>query len=411
MNRRKFLRNTILAAIGLGIGGIWGWDKFLSKRVDAITGKLSVRNIRHLPTENNGTKRHICWETEEPMTNPQMECAGVKYACEDISFCDEKKVYQYMATLTDLAPKSDYSYRIADEGKVTEWFSFKTDAKGDFSFLVFPDSQSSDYRLWQKIAGEAWSRNRGAELFVNLGDLVDNGQQNFQWNEWFDAVKEMSSSLLFVPVMGNHECYDLAWQTREPIAYTHYFPLPYYYSFDYGDVHFVSLSTCGRELGEELMSRQEEWLEKDLASCKGKWKIVFMHRDVLQYSSNKFPNREGFSEEGIRFMPIFDRHHVHLVFTAHLHTYRNHGHIKNFQKSEDGPLYILTGIAGNCFYDNLWKVHPLDDSMSPQPDRGNYLAAAVTENMLTVNTYLADGTLLETMTIVRSTAHENNEGG
>ena len=411
MNRREFLRNTVLATVGLGIGGGWGWDKILSKRVDAITGKLSVRNIRHLPTGDNGTKRYICWETDEPMANPQLECDGVKYACEDISFCDEKEVHQYKATLTDLAPKSEYSYRMADEGKVTEWFSFKTDAKGDFSFLVFSDSQSSDYRLWQKIAGEAWSRNPRAELFVNLGDLVDNGQQNFQWNEWFDAVKEMGPSLLFVPVMGNHECYDLAWQTREPVSYTHYFPLPYYYSFDYGDAHFVSLNTCGRELGEELMSRQEEWLENDLASCKKKWKIVFMHRDVLQYSSNKFPNREGFSEEGIRFMPVFDRHQVHLVLTAHLHTYRNHGHIRNFQKSADGPLYILTGIAGNCFYDNLWKAHSLDDSTAPQPDRGNYLVVTVTGNVLTVNTYLADGTLLETMTAAGSMAHEDKEGG
>ena len=199
--------------------------------------------------------------------------------------------------------------------------------------------------------------------------------------------------------MGNHECYDLKWQTREPVSYAHYFPLPYYYSFDYGNVHFVCLNTCGRELGEELMTRQEVWLENDLASCKKKWKVVCMHRDVLQYSSNKFPNREGFSEEGIRFMPVFDRHQVNLVLTAHLHTYRNHGHIKNFQKSTDGPLYILTGIAGNCFYDNLWKEHPLDDSTAPQPDRGNYLSVDVTENMLTVNTYLADGTLLETMTI------------
>ncbi|SDG43287.1 hypothetical protein SAMN05216584_10554 [Selenomonas sp. WCT3] len=51
----------------------------------------------------------------------------------------------------------------------------------DFQCLIFPDSQSSDYSDWEHWAQEAAWRNPEAAFFVNMGDIVDNGEDHTQW--------------------------------------------------------------------------------------------------------------------------------------------------------------------------------------------------------------------------------------
>ena len=64
-----------------------------------------------------------------------------------------------------------------------------------------------------------------------------------------------------------------------------------------------------------------------------------------------------------------EREKIMFFHAAHLHTYRNRGHIRNFQRNEKGPLYILTGVAGNVRYPGLWVDHALDQKVTPQPER------------------------------------------
>ena len=63
----------------------------------------------------------------------------------------------------------------------------------------------------------------------------------------------------FAPVMGNHETYDKKWEVRLPLAYLAQFAPPengsrdflrYYYSFDFGDVHFIVLNTQWNETND-----------------------------------------------------------------------------------------------------------------------------------------------------------------
>lgn len=94
-------------------------------------------------------------------------------------------------------------------------------------------------------------------------------------------------------------------------------------------------------------------------------------------------------------MPLFDETGVDVVLSAHLHTYRDRGHIRNFQRDPSGPLYIITGVAGNVQYPGLWKQHSLDEYVAPQPETDNYMTMEATENQLTFQSFLPDGTLLE----------------
>lgn len=94
-------------------------------------------------------------------------------------------------------------------------------------------------------------------------------------------------------------------------------------------------------------------------------------------------------------MPLFDEAGIDLVLSAHLHTYRNRGHIKNFRRDAAGPLYILTGVAGNVRYPGLWVDHALDEFVAPQPETDNYLTLDAGEDALIIRCFLPDGTKID----------------
>jgi len=176
-----------------------------------------------------------------------------------------------------------------------------------------------------------------------------------------------------------------------------------FYSFDVGAAHFVALDSQWDELGTEVIDIQKNWLRQDLYSTDKPWKIFFIHKDVLQYRINGRPERkEGFSDVGEIFMPEFELLGVDVVFTAHLHTYRNRGRIKNFQHDDTGPLYILTGISGNVRYGGLWIDHALDKVIAPQPETDNYITMDVDAKTLTVKCFSPNGRPIDEITLTKT---------
>ena len=299
--------------------------------------------------------------------------------------------------------------------EASEWLPFAAaPERGGFKALIFPDSQSSDYSDWQEVARGAWQRNPDAGFFVNMGDLIDNGEDHTQWDAWLSAVAPLIEKIPFAPVMGNHETYDRNWKVRLPEAYLQEFAVPdngseafsrYYYSFDYEPCHFAVINTQMDETADfkpGLLEEQLAWLSEDMEKSRKKWKIALLHKDVLQYRIHNRPERtEGISDVGEVFMPLFDTLGVDLVFTAHLHTYRNRGHVQSFGRSAKGPLYILTGVAGNVRYPNLWIDHALDEKVAPQPETDNYLVLEAKEASLAVECFLPDGTSIDRVEVVK----------
>lgn len=382
-----------------------------------------VQNLRQIVTADNSTSRRVMWQSASPLESPEVavrpvgaEESGRLYAAvQDFWSDDGSENYQYTALLDNLEPDTEYEFAIVDKDNRSGWRRLYTDGRDKpFKMLIFPDSQSADYSGWQNLAQSAWARNQDARLVANMGDLVDNGEDSSQWRAWFRGLDNVIGQTAFVPVMGNHECCDKNWEMRLPTAYLRYFQPPsngssqfdrYYYSFDYGPVHFVVLCTSESELADfqqNLSSEQMAWLRQDLAASGQPWKVVLMHRDVLQYRIHNRPERaEGFSEEGAVFMPVFEEFNVDLVLTAHLHTYRNRGHIFRQDSSAEGPVYILTGVAGDVRYPNLWIDHALDKTTAPQPENGNYLTMEAAADKLAIKCYLADGTQIDEINLMK----------
>jgi hypothetical protein len=101
-----------------------------------------------------------------------------------------------------------------------------------------------------------------------------------------------------------------------------------WYSFDWGDVHFVALYT------NVTGPVQANWLEADLSANVRPWTVVFLHH--APYSSG---THGGNAAVRSTFVPILVAHHVPLVFAGHDHDYER-------TKPIDGVTYIVTGGGG-----------------------------------------------------------------
>lgn len=420
---KKYLKYIIVLAVFLAAGcAVYTAPATGQAENYAPADKISF--LRQIITKDASASRTIMWQADEKLENPAAEyknAAGqitaVPASVQELN-TGSGTLYVYTAALTGLEPGSAYEYRAGYEGSRTGWHKLPAAQPDSFKALIFPDSQSSDYSGWRKLAQTAYSKNEDAAFFINMGDMVDNGYDFSQWRAWFNSVAPMIESIPFAPVMGNHETYNMDWQIAQPTPYLTLFNLPengtganknQYYSFDYGDVHFVVLNTQTDEMADfnpDLMQQQLSWLRSDLAGTQSKWKIVLMHKDILRYAFTDRPN--NFDPASIQFtpwaqqlMPVFEEYNVDAVLTAHLHTYRRRVPLKAFKPDNTGITYILTGVAGSVRYANLWQKNPADAALAPQPEDANYLTLNKTPNALTFKAFLPDGTEFDTVTITK----------
>ena len=434
MRKNRLVKMTvaIVALAALVTGGYIYKDAIqsrIARTVAVVSGQeikplldSESRYIRQIVAKDNSTSRTIMWQSDSSEPDAVIEYRLVgsddikTLSATDTAFTDDgSTTYIHEATITGLESNTKYEYRVGySTDRRSDWYPLETAGAGEYEVLIYPDSQSGDYSGWTQIVKDSAKRNPSAALYISMGDLVDNGEQAYQWRTWLDSIKPLSARIPLAPTLGNHEMYTLDWKMREPRAYLNYFDVPSngnvtfnrrYYSYDYGDVHYVVLDTQLYESNHEdnhdthhpdLYDVQVQWLRQDLASNTKKWTVVLMHRDPFQYAFDRpgASRAAGFDEEGVLFMPIFDEFHVDLVLSAHLHSYRNRGHVRNFDRDPSGPLYILTGIAGDAGRPK-WKQHPLDVYVIPDREVSNYMTMTVTPNRLVVRAFLADGTQVD----------------
>lgn len=381
---------------------------------------IGIKHLRQLVTADNSTGRTIMWSAPGSAYTLELktENGNRYYKAEDRTFQDGRYQYiQYGVSLQDLEPDSDYMYRILRGRETGNWHRLRTTGTGDFKALLFPDSQCTDYRVWRELAQAAYERNRSASFFVNMGDMVDNGQHQNQWEQWLFGIEGFSRDIPMAPVIGNHETYSMEWNVKLPETYKNLFYVPengfeqyrhQFYSFDQGDVHFTVLDTnYNDELAAyqpKLREEQLKWLEQDLANTQAKWKVVLMHRDIFIYGFGPKSGRAHtfstyFIQVGTDMMPIFERYNVDAVLTAHLHTYRRRVPLRNFKPADDGITYILTGVAGDVRYENLWEDFAWDAARAPKPETANYMTMERVGDTLTFSAYLPDGKQFDTVTL------------
>jgi len=317
----------------------------------------------------------------------------------------------HSVTLTGLKPGVRYNYQIGDGTHFGDLHSFITApaVSKPFGFLLFGDSQSINYNTWGATLHQAYQAHPDAAFLINVGDLVDVGQDYSQWNPWFDAGSDVIDAIPIMPVTGNHETYTPERQFSMPTFFTAQLKVPangpegltgQAYSFDYEDVHFSILDSQEAEESRflpDMLERQKEWLQRDLEATQKKWKIVLLHRPL-------YTNRvSGGNESHIKmtFMPIFDQYHVDVVFNGHEHVYARSYPLygdRIVQSTAQGTVYVTTGRSGSKTYQDMYSTD-LNAFFYNPLDEPNYLSVEVGADSLTVNAFKESGVLIDTWKI------------
>lgn len=384
----------------------------------------AVKHITLTWSDDPKTTQTITWKTDSNINEGQVEYVEALETkklirhIKNVSANSETVLTNlgdiniHSVTLTGLKSGTRYLYRVGDGILWSELHSFTTAPASDsaFKFLVFGDSQSINYDVWHDTLHQAFQANPDAAFFVNVGDLVDVGQDYSQWKAWFNAAQGIIDTIPIMPVVGNHETYTPERKFSLPVFFTSQFKLPsngpdglngQVYSFDYGDAHFIILdSQAGEEKSyiPDMIEKQKNWLENDLAGTNKKWKLVFVHRPPY--------NNKASGGENIRraFTKIFDKYHIDVVFTAHEHVYARTYPLYGDEAVDShakGTVYVATGRSGTKTYTDTFSREWNEFFINPVAEP-NYITVIIRGNVLTVNAFTQSGSVIDSWNINKS---------
>lgn len=262
----------------------------------------------------------------------------------------------------------------------------------NFTFLYLGDTQkmpgSADgYRIFGENLRQA-GRNKRSSFVIIGGDLVNDGNDPAEWEEFFAAGQDVFGRIPLLPAMGNHD---------NKKGYKDLFILPQngpqdakseYYSFDFGSAHFT-IANSNNILREENLT----WLKQNLAESKAKWKIVVIHHPVYSANNNsQDANRAKKFQETLA--PIFADYGVNLVLSGHQHLYARTAPLRLGQPDLSGTVY-LTGVGGNKMY----EADPIDSFEVIRTGTAVHTFICVNSDTVELETYTYLGELIDNYTI------------
>ncbi len=243
-------------------------------------------------------------------------------------------VYYYVSSGSDTVGFKDASYKATTSPDDNAYASFRFIAYGDSRPRCANPYPSDNART--RLVNTMISHS--PDLILHTGDIAINGRLKQFDDFYFVPTAPMAKNTPVFTTIGNH---DIRWNGKVN-AYRDVYSLPTnsadgtedYYSFDYGNVHFVSLNTAllpgGYRSGyknAERAAEMKDWLEDDLNSTTKPWKVIFFHR---QYYLN---------DVDTAWRTIFEEKDVTLVLAGHAHHFDSH--------SRNGITYIVTGGGGS----------------------------------------------------------------
>lgn len=247
---------------------------------------------------------------------------------------------EHQVSLTGLTPSTTYYYSV---GTTTEIL-----AGDETHTFVTPPPVSTDIptRVW--ILGDSGAPNADAiavrdayysytgttntSLWLMLGDnAYEEGTDAEYQAALFDMYPAMLRRSVLWPTLGNHDTAQSSTVTPA-LPYFAMFSLPTageaggvasgtekYYSFDYGQIHFVCLDsmTSDRSPTGPMLT----WLESDLAATTQKWIIAYWHHPPYSKGSHDSDDETELVQMRVNALPILEDYGVDLVLSGHSHSY------------------------------------------------------------------------------------------
>lgn len=303
---------------------------------------------------------------------------------------DTNKVIDHAIHITGLLPQTKYYYSVGIIDTILQ-----SGADNHFVTAPIPSSNPSRLRFWVTgdfgtgtvqqdsvtAAFEAYNDTNVVNGWLWLGDNAYNSGTDveFQLNTFDHYVNQMRKYPLF-PALGNHEYANVGYLSTAALgtnfAYFNIFDIQTnsnsekYYSYDYGNVHFVSIDSYGAYNAPG--SPMYNWLENDLTQNNKKWTIVYFHHSPYTMGSHNSDTEIELIDMRTKIVPLLESKGVDLVLCGHSHIYersffmKGHYGLENtfsalpyplgnmvrppsdlyFKNAPKGTVYIVCGVSG-----------------------------------------------------------------
>jgi predicted phosphodiesterase len=236
-----------------------------------------------------------------------------KYTMDDRVLVNDPTVNRFTARLRDLKPGTTYEYLV---GSQTSWSvsqTFSTAAEDDsFTFIWFGDTHHSP--KFGELLNAAEKRHPETAFYSIAGDIVSDGLFRNQWDDIFSFTAGVINRKPLMAVPGNHDNRSGlgALMYRELFSYPMNGPegveKEQTYSFKYKNALFLMIDATSS------IDAQTKWIEEQLAGSDAEWKFAMFH--FPPYSSDG-----GYPEIRRKWCPLFDKYHVDIVMSGHVHSY------------------------------------------------------------------------------------------
>jgi acid phosphatase type 7 len=301
----------------------------------------------------------VVWRTNPAIQNPKVvyhkegatdskTCSGAAILMRSLnaepklSAAPEGTV-QYEAVITGLEPATAYRYHVCDGDVV-----LTKNAKNNRFITHPPSGKPAPARIW--VVGDSGTGDyhqmlvhramkiyteetkRPIDLYLHVGDMAygDGTDDQFQ-KKFFVPYEDTLRSTTCWASMGNHEGHTSDGEKNiGPYFDAYVCPTKgeaggvpsedeSFYSFDYGDIHFICLNSYDIDRTPE--GKMSKWLVKDLQSTKSKWIVGFWHHPPYTKGTHDSDKEKELVEMRKHIMPILENAGVDLVLSGHSHIY------------------------------------------------------------------------------------------
>jgi acid phosphatase type 7 len=273
----------------------------------------------------------------------ELTVTASKYIMDDRALVNDRIINRFTAKLRDLKPGTKYEYIVEPQTDWSENQSFPTPAEDDsFTFIWFGDTHHSP--KFGELINAAEKRHPETVFYSITGDIVSDGLFRNQWDDIFSFTANAVNRKPLMSVPGNHDNRSGlgALMYRELFSYPMNGPegveKEQTYSFRYKNALFLMIDATSSIDG------QTKWIEDQLAGSDAEWKFAMFH--FPPYSSDG-----GYPEIRREWCPLFDKYHVDIVMSGHVHNYMRTKPMndeKPVSSPSGGTIYLISiGIPDN----------------------------------------------------------------
>jgi len=328
---------TNLMAVEIHQDSSASYDLAFDVILSAYDGPTSVTRGPYLQ-QSSDTEMTVMWRSAGPSDSTVWYGPSVGNLTNQVD--DLTPALDHEVTLTGLNPDETYFYAVGDPAGILAG----DDADHKFTTHPVPGSRTPT-RIWvlgdcgtadlnAASVRDSWALYDGTapDVWLLLGDNAYGSGTDIEYQRAiFDFYPETLRQVAGWSTIGNHDGYSADSLTQVG-PYFDIFKFPTagevggvasgteaYYSFDYANIHFISLDSDGSD--RAVAGAMLTWLVQDLQATTQEWIIAMWHHPAYSKGSHNSDFELGMVEMRENANPILEQYGVDLILAGHSHSY------------------------------------------------------------------------------------------